>query len=84
MAANLPDDTTPSRSVTNQLQQLLLETEEFAAFLGELAALAAAAINGDVTCALTLRRDSEPYTVANADLRAAQLDEVQYSRGQGP
>lgn len=67
-----------------QLQQLLLETDDIAEFLRELAALAAAVVPGDVFCGVTLRRNTDSITVASSDERAGKVDGIQYCNRQGP
>ena len=66
------------------LHQLLLDMTSVRAFLDGLAAMAAEQITDDVSCGITVLRDGRATTVANSDLRAAQVDEIQYSEGQGP
>lgn len=67
-----------------ELQELLVAGVEFEQFLHELAVLAVRTIDAEITCGVTLRRHGQPYTAACADERAGWVDEVQYSRGQGP
>ena len=67
-----------------ELQQLLLATDDITDFLHELALLAVSALDGDIWCGITLRRDHRAVTVASSDERAARVDEVQYAYDQGP
>ncbi len=76
--------TSASRSAAAELQQLLLATEDIAAFLDELAALAAKVLPGDLFCGITMRRGRAALTVASSDTRASQVDEIQYGHDQGP
>ena len=66
-----------------ELQNLLVERPDVAAFLQQVAALAAAMVPG-ASCGITMRRDHEVATVATSDEFAARIDEIQYGRGQGP
>ena len=67
-----------------ELHDLLLDTREMSDFLDRLSAMAADAVHPDVSCGITLIRDGQPTTVANSDGRASQVDEIQYSNGDGP
>ena len=71
-------------SAAAELQQLLLATEDVGAFLDELATLAATVLPGDLFCGITLRRDHRATTVASSDIRASQVDEIQYGHHEGP
>jgi GAF domain-containing protein len=70
-------------SVT-ELQKLLLATSSVQDFLSEVAVLAARAVADGLSCGITLQQDGRPLTVATSDLRAAQVDEVQYELDTGP
>jgi GAF domain-containing protein len=67
-----------------ELQELLLETDNFEDFLQDLAVLAARSVTQGLSCGITLKRDGRPHTVANSDDRAARCDELQYGQGIGP
>lgn len=67
-----------------ELQQLLLATEDISVFLDELAALTVAVLPGELSCGITVSRDHGAMTVANSDLRAGQVDEIQYGFHEGP
>jgi GAF domain-containing protein len=67
-----------------ELQQLLVDSVGIEEFLEELVRLAVAAVPGECSCGLTLRRDHQPVTVASSDVRASRVDEVQYGHRNGP
>jgi GAF domain-containing protein len=66
-----------------ELQRLLLETANLTDFLQQVTQIAAAAVGTDA-CGITLDHDGEPVTVASSDHLANHVDEIQYSRGEGP
>lgn len=66
------------------LQDLLLGTKDVELFLQELSELAATVVRDGVHAAVTVARDGHALTVASSDAEAAQYDEVQYHRGEGP
>jgi GAF domain-containing protein len=87
-----PIDPTPDATPTDelslvaaygQLQSLLLETDDVAGFLEQLAVLSAAVVPAS-TCGITLRGERDAFTVASSDQLARDVDEIQYGRGQGP
>ena len=78
-----PDTPLELAAAYSELQNLLLESPDVTNFLDELARLSAALVAGS-SCGLTMRRDHQVVTAAYSDDLAALLDEVQYSRGQGP
>jgi GAF domain-containing protein len=83
----MPDQTSDpatSAAATAELQQLLLATDNIDEFLQQLAHLATAALPGELSCGVTMRRDHRPITVASSDLRASQVDEIQYHYDNGP
>lgn len=86
----MPDyDTTSAltwrnRHPSEELQDVLLATEDVEEFLQQLAEMAVRTLGGDITAAVTVARDGHPATVASSDARAAQLDEMQYGPDQGP
>lgn len=70
-----------------ELQRLLLDAVEVERLLDELARLAAVTLSTPETstsCGITLRQGKETHTVATSDDFALQVDEIQYSNGQGP
>ena len=67
-----------------EIYELLVTTDEFEVFLGELASLARDAIAGDLSCGVTVLRDGRYVTAASSDRRALVLDEAQYEVGYGP
>ena len=67
-----------------QIYDLLVETDEFDAFLGDLATLARDAVDGDLSCGVTVLRDGQYVTAGSSDRRADVLDEAQYEVGYGP
>ncbi|MDN3935718.1 GAF and ANTAR domain-containing protein [Arthrobacter sp. YD4] len=69
------------------LQDLLLETQDVADFLDELACYAAATLSSrksEVFCGITLLRHGEAGTVASSGEKALMLDELQYQLDEGP
>ena len=66
------------------LLALLLSTPDLEAFLDGLAVQAASFLDRPVSCGITVRRERSPMTVASSDALASAVDELQYSRGQGP
>src|SRR5579875_1696187 len=67
-----------------ELQDLLLSTSSLEELLQEMTVLAARSVASGLSCGLTLQLNDRPRTVVNSDIRAAQVDEAQYERGQGP
>lgn len=70
-----------------ELQRLLLDAVEVKQLLDEVARLAADTLSTPATpvsCGITLRQGEETHTVASSDDFALQVDEIQYSNGQGP
>jgi GAF domain-containing protein len=67
-----------------EIYDLLVSTNEFEAFLGDLASLARDAIAGDLSCGVTVLRDGRYVTAASSDQRPVVLDEAQYDVGYGP
>lgn len=66
------------------LHSLVLGVAEVENFLGEVASLAAEAVEAEVSCGITTRHNKHPVTTAASDSRAAIVDEQQYGAGQGP
>jgi GAF domain-containing protein len=67
------------------LQNALLSTDSVEQFLREITALAAQAMDGTVSCGISLQQRARPQPVtASSDPLAAAADEVQYQTGDGP
>lgn len=81
--AEEPADDDVAASIA-ELQNLLLATSDIEDFLRELAALAARRVTSGSSCGITLQPNGRPLTVASSDTLADQVDEVQYSIGEGP
>jgi GAF domain-containing protein len=71
-------------SAAAELQELLLATEDITGFLDQLATLTVTLLPDEVSCGITLRRRHGAMTVASSDVRASQVDEIQYDHDQGP
>lgn len=67
-----------------RLLRLLVDADAVADVLVELARLATAAVDGEVSCGITLRYEYGLMTVGSSDPRAEMLDETQYVGGDGP
>jgi len=82
---NDPDSVSSDRArAAHELQQLLLDTEDFTQFLDELARYAVDTVTPATACGLTVARDGKLMTVASSDGFALSLDEVQYGHDNGP
>jgi hypothetical protein len=79
-----PTASDPTAIAAAELTELVLGTEVIVAFLTELAHRAAAALPGALSCGITVRRDNGPMTIASSDIRAADVDEIQYRHHDGP
>lgn len=69
------------------MHELLLNSPDIAAFLTQFTQMMAATLaHGpeEVWCAVTLLREKKAATAASSDPRAAALDEIQYTYGDGP
>ncbi len=67
------------------LQNALLTTDSVEAFLRELAVLSAQAMDGVMSCGMSLRQHGRPQSVtACSDPLASSADEVQQQTGDGP
>ncbi|GAA2871883.1 GAF and ANTAR domain-containing protein [Paenarthrobacter ilicis] len=79
-----PDDA----SVPEQLQDLVIDSEDVGGFLHELAVFSAAAVSAaagvEVLCGVTLSRRRRTATVAGSNHEARLIDEVQQAYGDGP
>lgn len=71
-------------SALEELSSLMLATEDLEERLTRVAMLASSSIGTPVSCAITLQPDGRAITVATSDAWAAQLDELQYTGGEGP
>ena len=71
-------------AATSALLTLLLSTSSVEAFMSELATLAADVIVPPASCGITARTNGHATTVATSDIRASQVDEVQYGANEGP
>lgn len=72
--------------VAAEIQDLLLETQDVADFLDELACFASANLSSDkneVFCGVTLLRHGSAGTVASSGEKARRLDELQYQLDEG-
>lgn len=70
-----------------RLQELMLETADAEAFFQELADLSArelSAAEKEVSASITLTRHKKAVTAAFSDTLARDMDELQYSLGDGP
>ena len=73
-----------ARHPASELQDLVLATENVENFLQRLVEIAAKALGGGISAAVTVSRYGRPATVASSDVYAAQFDEVQYGHNEGP
>jgi hypothetical protein len=74
-------------SATEQVQNLILESADFEAFLNELARFSAHQVAGggeDALCGITLLRDRKAATIGWSSDSAREVDEIQYSLSRGP
>jgi hypothetical protein len=71
-------------SVAGQVLDLLVETTDLGDLLGAVTELAVQSVPGCESASITMIRDGAPATVASSDARALNLDETQYSEGEGP
>ncbi|WP_370279120.1 ANTAR domain-containing protein [Pseudarthrobacter sp. NamB4] len=78
-------DETPDTETT--LQEMVLESQDIAGFLTDLAVMAASRLSAPdnlVHCGVTVIRHKRPGTVASSDAKAHALDELQNGFGDGP
>jgi hypothetical protein len=74
-------------STVEQIQNLILDSADFEAFLNELARFSAHQVAGsgdDALCGITLLRDRKAATIGWSSDSAREVDEIQYSLSQGP
>lgn len=76
----------PSSLIVDQLQDLVLKTDDVKDMLDELARFSAVTLADPaaVFCSITLIRRKKPVTVASSEASAIRLDETQYGAGEGP
>lgn len=79
---------TPENEPADQLQSILVGTEDAAEYLAGLSKLAAAAVSEaagtDIVCAVTIKMRRKPHTVAGSNERAVELDHLEQAIGDGP
>ncbi len=68
----------------SRLQSVVLATTGVTSLLEQMTRVAAAVTDRPMSCAITVRRDGLPLTIASSDALAGSLDESQYSQGEGP
>jgi hypothetical protein len=74
-------------STVEQIQNLILDSADFEAFLNELARFSAHQVAGsgdDALCGITLLRNRKAATIGWSSDSAREVDEIQYSLSQGP
>ncbi len=75
-------------SITEVLQDLVIDSDDVASFLEDLCHIAAETVSSTmevaVNCAVTLRRHRKTTTIAWSTPDAKILDEVQHAYGEGP
>ncbi|MEZ2391730.1 GAF and ANTAR domain-containing protein [bacterium RCC_150] len=76
----------PSSLVVDQLQDLVLKTDDVKDMLDELARFSAVTLADPaaVFCSITLIRRKKPVTIASSEASAVRLDEIQYGTSEGP
>ncbi len=74
----------PPRQSSNELQDLVLATEDVEEFLHQLIGMAVSTIGGEISAGVTVARNGHPATVTSSDAAAARFDEVQYGHDEGP
>jgi hypothetical protein len=93
----VPSEQSPSTGVSprstlplgtaEHIQNLILESADFEAFLNDLARFSAHQMAGsgeDALCGITLLRDRKAATIGWSSDAAREVDEIQYSLSQGP
>lgn len=73
--------------IVSRLQDLVFQTDHAEDFFNELALFSAsllAPLGGDVHCNVTVARRKRPIAVAASTPRAREMDELQYTYGDGP
>lgn len=82
-----PSSTSRALTSVEQIQNLILESTDFEAFLNELARYSAHQVAGDgddALCGITLLRDRKAATIGWSSDSAREVDQIQYSLSQGP
>jgi GAF domain-containing protein len=76
----------PPSLVVDQLQDLVLKTDDVKDMLDQLAEFSALTLTDPAAafCSITLMRRKKPVTVASSEGKAVRLDETQYGAGEGP
>jgi GAF domain-containing protein len=77
-------DPTDLTTALAELVNLMLATPSMEEFLDGVAGLAGEVITPTAACGITLRRNTDPWTIANNGALASRLDEVQYGLDDGP
>jgi GAF domain-containing protein len=75
-----------SATGSEDLLDLLLDSDDLATFLQRLCEVAAGDLSGpdEVHCSVTVSRERRKDTIASSGEMAAAMDEIQYSCGEGP
>lgn len=75
-------------SVVEQLQDLVIDSDDVSGFLEDLAVFSAAAVSEargqEILCGITLSRRRRSMTIAGSSREARLVDEVQQAYGDGP
>jgi GAF domain-containing protein len=82
-----PDTPLPVSGLTSALAELvdlMLATSTVEQLLDDIAQLAGAITTPHAAVGITVRRNGRAYTVATNGQLAANLDEIQYGKGEGP
>ncbi|MBT2512518.1 GAF and ANTAR domain-containing protein [Arthrobacter sp. ISL-30] len=77
----------PAASISEYLQELVLNSSDVEQFLHELASVSARSLSeprDEVLCGVTLLRRRKAATVASSSAEAQAMDEIQYTFGDGP
>src|SRR5438874_6960766 len=82
------DETSLNLSVIEQLQDLVIDSDDVNGFLEDLAVFSALSVSEasgqHVLCGITLSRHHRSLTVAGSSEEARDIDEVQQAYGDGP
>ena len=76
-----------TRSGTDVLLDVLLDSPDLGVFLQRLVAISVAELSkvtGDAHCSVTVWRKRRPFTICSSDPETAAMDELQYASKQGP
>jgi GAF domain-containing protein len=66
------------------LFNLLIDSPDLDAYLGEVVRLIADVVTPAAGCAITAQRDGRPFTLSSSNDIARRIDELQYDAGHGP